>query len=87
LPIQACEVADKLVETHPEVVVEKKCFTRDEYHEFRKTTLKKLNKSEDSHTTCPLVFTSLKNVPQAFVGGCDSFTNTVRTEFKGTVPL
>jgi len=84
---KACEVGDKIVEAYPEVVIEKKCFTRDEFHEYRKTILKKLNKSEDSHKTCPLVFTSLKNVPQAFVGGCDDFSNMARTEFKGNVEL
>ena len=80
---KAIEVADKIVEANPEnVTIEKLCFTRDEFHEHRKKILKKLNHAEDSHTTCPFVYTSLKNVPITKIGGCDDFTNVARTEFK-----
>lgn len=80
---KALAVGDLISQANPDnVTIEKLTFTRDEFHEHRKKILGKLNKSETSHTTCPMVYTSLKNNPVALIGGFDDFSNVARTEFK-----
>lgn len=79
---KALAAAKKVAEERENVTVEDICLTREEFHEHRKKILKNLGHAETYHTTCPLVYSSHKNVPAVFYGGCDRFLDICRTEFQ-----
>eukprot|EP00933_Yihiella_yeosuensis_P029924 TRINITY_DN23575_c0_g1_i1.p2 TRINITY_DN23575_c0_g1~~TRINITY_DN23575_c0_g1_i1.p2 ORF type:complete len:108 (+),score=12.47 TRINITY_DN23575_c0_g1_i1:29-325(+) len=58
------------------------CSNRDEYHKHRESVLKTLGKAADSHKTCPMIYTTQKNVPRDFIGGCSEWIDFCNTEFK-----
>ena len=83
---KAIELADKIKAAHPEkdITFEKLCLpSMADFETHRASILHKLNKSADSFTSHPLVYTSLKNKPVEFIGGYEDFLNQVaRVEFK-----
>ena len=79
---RAAELAKKLKEEKgDEVEIKIEETDRDTFHENRKKTLAKLGHNEDYHKTCPLVFTTVRNVPQQIIGGADAFTNLCKVEY------
>jgi len=75
---EAKEYSEKHTEELSYSVIE---VTKPEFSDLRIKTLAKLNKSADSHKTCPLVYTALKNVPKDFIGGSDSLHTFLVTEY------
>ena len=80
--VKALEVAKKLEAANEHITIEDICLNREQFHEHRKKILKNLGHNENYHTTCPLVYSSHKNVPAVYYGGCDNFLDLCRTEFK-----
>jgi len=79
---RAVELAEKAHALHPETITFNKVeLSREKFHEHRQKILVELGKSADSHKTCPLVYTTYRNQPRDYIGGCDDFTNFLKTEY------
>jgi hypothetical protein len=76
---KALVTAEEIKAANPDNVVwEKRQLTRDDFHVERVKILQKLGHNADYHKTCPLVYTALKNVPKAIIGGASDFENVAR---------